>query len=196
MFSKMTKYQQVKSLRERRYWEVAGFRPYLSRPSRLIFDSSVCRGIPSFAAAPEGPEIRPWLSARAASMISTSRSASAEGCMGLNAIRFGQRDAEVTRITRNASRLQRQALMRVLTRAKKHGELSSAADLDCMADFFESTLVGIKMAAKAGKSRRALRNIAAFAGGAFARSVRPIARQRRLPTGTHQPRHSGRPIHG
>ena len=24
-------------------------------PSRLIFDSSVCRGIPSFAAAPEGP---------------------------------------------------------------------------------------------------------------------------------------------
>jgi TetR/AcrR family transcriptional regulator, transcriptional repressor for nem operon len=122
---------------------------------------------------------------------------SAEGCMGFNAIsEFGQRDAEVTRITRNAGRLQRQALMRVLTRAKKHGELSSGADLDCMADFFKSTLVGIRMAAKAGKSRRALRNIAAFAGGAFARSVRPIARQRRLPTGTHQPRHSGRPIHG
>ena len=76
MFSKMTKYQQVAG--RTTLWEVSGFRPYLSRPSRLILDSSVCRGIPSFAAAPEGPEIRPWLSARAASMISTSRSASAE----------------------------------------------------------------------------------------------------------------------
>src|SRR5260370_30143165 len=43
---------------------------------------------------------------------------SAEGCMGLNAIsEFGQRDAGVTRITRNAGRRQRQTLMRVLTRA-------------------------------------------------------------------------------
>jgi TetR/AcrR family transcriptional repressor of nem operon len=103
---------------------------------------------------------------------------SAEGCMGLNAItEFGQRDADVTRITRKAGRLQRQTLMRVLTRAKKQGELSSDANLDCMADFFESTLAGIRMAAKAGKSRRALRNIAALAGGAFVRSDHPIARQ-------------------
>jgi len=34
------------------------FGPYLLMPRRLIFDSSVYRGIPSFAAAPEGPEIR------------------------------------------------------------------------------------------------------------------------------------------
>jgi hypothetical protein len=34
---------------------------------------------------------------------------SAEGCMGLNAIsEFGQRDADVTRITRDAARLLRQ----------------------------------------------------------------------------------------
>ena len=77
MFSKMTKYQQV-ATRLWRYLEVGGFCPYLSMPSRRIFDSSVCRGIPSFAAAPEGPEIRPWLSASAASIISTSRSASTE----------------------------------------------------------------------------------------------------------------------
>src|SRR5258708_31622269 len=88
---------------------------------------------------------------------------SAEGCMGLNAIsEFGQRDAGVTRITRNAGRRQRQTLMRVLTRAKKQREIRSDADLDSMADFFESTLAGIRMAAKAGKSRHALRNIAAF----------------------------------
>jgi len=82
---------------------------------------------------------------------------SAEGCMGLNAIsEFGQRDAEVTRITRNAARLQRQTLMRVLRRAKKQREIRSDADLDSMADFFESTLAGIRMAAKAGKSRHSL----------------------------------------
>ena len=93
---------------------------------------------------------------------------SAEGCMGLNAIsEFGQRDADVTRITRNAARVLRQTLMHVLTRAKNQGEISSDADLDSMADFFESTLAGIRMAAKAGKSRRALRKIAAFASRAY-----------------------------
>jgi hypothetical protein len=100
---------------------------------------------------------------------------SAEGCMGLNAIsEFGQRDAEVTRITRNAARSQRQTLMRMLTRAKKQREIGSDTDLDSMADFFESTLAGIRMAAKAGKSRHALRNIAAFASKAYIASDRRI----------------------
>ena len=103
---------------------------------------------------------------------------SAEGCMGLNAIsEFGQRDADVTRITRNAARLQRQALMHVLTKATNQGELDSDADLDSMADFFESTLAGIRMAAKAGKSRQALRNVAAFAGRAYMKSDRRIPPQ-------------------
>jgi AcrR family transcriptional regulator len=98
---------------------------------------------------------------------------SAEGCMGLNAIsEFGQRDADVTRITRKAAGVQRQTLMRVLARAKKQGELSPDADLDGMADFFESTLAGIRMAAKAGKSRQALRNIAALAGKVYMGSDR------------------------
>jgi AcrR family transcriptional regulator len=93
---------------------------------------------------------------------------SAEGCMGLNAIsEFGHRDADVTRVTRMAAQMQRQTLVRVLTKAKSQGELSSDADLDAMADFFESTLAGIRMAAKAGKSRQALRNIAAFAARAY-----------------------------
>jgi TetR/AcrR family transcriptional repressor of nem operon len=103
---------------------------------------------------------------------------SAEGCMGLNAItEFGQRDADVTRITRSAARVQRQTLLRVLTRAKKQGELSSDADLDSMADFFESTLAGIRMAAKAGKSRQALQNIAVLAGRVYTASHRPMARE-------------------
>ena len=100
--------------------------------------------------------------------------------MGLNAIsEFGQRDADVTRIIREATRLQRQSLNRVLVRAKAEGELSSDADLDSMADFFHSTLAGIRMAAKAGKSRRSLRNIAAFAGRAYIEIDRPIALKRR-----------------
>jgi AcrR family transcriptional regulator len=98
---------------------------------------------------------------------------SAEGCMGLNAIsEFGQRDADVTRIIRKAASMQRQTLMHVLAQAKKQGELSRDADLASMADFFESTLAGIRMAAKAGKSRLALRNIAALAGRAYMRSDR------------------------
>lgn|SRR5215469_8449577 len=93
---------------------------------------------------------------------------SAEGCMGLNAIsEFGQRDPEVTRITRNAARSQRKTLMHSITKAKKQRELNSDADLESMADFFESTLAGIRMAAKGGKSREALRKIATFAGRAF-----------------------------
>jgi AcrR family transcriptional regulator len=93
---------------------------------------------------------------------------SAEGCMGLNAIsEFGQRDADVTRISRNAAHLLRQTLMHVLIRAKNQGEISSDANLDSMAGFFESTLAGIRMAAKGGKSRQALRNIAAFAARAY-----------------------------
>jgi hypothetical protein len=51
--------------------------------------------------------------------------------------------------------------------AKSQGELRPDVDLDRMADFFESTLAGIRMMAKAGKSRQTLRNIAAFAGKAY-----------------------------
>jgi len=83
----------------------------------------------------------------------------------------------VTRITRAAARVQRQTLMRVLTRAKKQGELTSDADLDSMADFFESTLAGIRMAAKAGKSRQALQNIARLAGSVYTAPHRRMARK-------------------
>jgi TetR/AcrR family transcriptional regulator, transcriptional repressor for nem operon len=105
---------------------------------------------------------------------------SAEGCMGLNAIsEFGQRDADVARITRDAARVLRQRLMHVLLRAKNRGELSSDANLGSMADFFESTLAGIRMAAKAGKSRQALRNIAALAARAYLASDCGRAPERR-----------------
>ena len=95
---------------------------------------------------------------------------SAEGCMGLNTIcEFGGHDAEVNRILRKAGQTQRRALMGVLNRAKDQGELSSNADLGGIANFFESTLAGIRMAAKAGKRREELRKIATVAARALSR---------------------------
>ena len=101
---------------------------------------------------------------------------SAEGCMGLNAIaEFGLRDREVTRITVDAARRLRQALILTFKRAIERGELAPNADVGSMADFFEMALAGIRMAAKGGKSRRALRNIAVFAGAAYLKSERKLA---------------------
>jgi AcrR family transcriptional regulator len=93
---------------------------------------------------------------------------SAEGCMGINAVcEFGQRDMEVNQLVWKAARRQRETLMNVLTRAKSRGELSDAVDVNSLADFFESTLAGIRVAAKGGKSRQALRNIASIAGRVY-----------------------------
>jgi len=60
---------------------------------------------------------------------------SAEGCMGLNAItEFGRQDADVTRISLDAARVLRQALMHVLTRAKNQREISSDAGRSATCD--------------------------------------------------------------
>ena len=89
---------------------------------------------------------------------------STDGCMGINAVcEFGMRDEDVTRITRSAARIQRHALMDALKRAQVEGELDAQADIESLADFFESTLAGIRIAAKAGKTRQALKRIAEVA---------------------------------
>ena len=94
---------------------------------------------------------------------------STDGCMGINAIcEFGMRDEDVTRITRSAATIQRRALMDALRRAQREGELDAQTDIESLADFFESTLAGIRIAAKAGKTRPALRRIAEVASVVFA----------------------------
>jgi TetR/AcrR family transcriptional repressor of nem operon len=91
------------------------------------------------------------------------------GCMGINAMcEFGMRDEDVTRITRRAANAQRHTLIDTLKRARMEGELDAQVDLESLADFFESTLAGIKIAAKAGKTRPALRRIAEVASVTFA----------------------------
>jgi TetR/AcrR family transcriptional repressor of nem operon len=94
---------------------------------------------------------------------------STDGCMGINAIcEFGMRDEDVTRITRRAANAQRHTLMDTLRRAQMEGELDARTNIKSLAHFFESTLAGIRIAAKAGKTRPALRRIAEIACGTFA----------------------------
>jgi hypothetical protein len=58
-------------------------------------------------------------------------------------------------------------LVNVLTRARSQGKINDAVDVNSLADFFESTLAGIRVAAKGGKGRQALRNIAVIAGRVY-----------------------------
>src|SRR5216684_8853434 len=62
----------VRCKRRRRHANHADLNLILSIPKLLIFESRVCRGIPSLAAAPDGPAIRPSVSAKAASIIRLS----------------------------------------------------------------------------------------------------------------------------
>ena len=92
-----------------------------------------------------------------------------DGCMGINAVcEFGMRDEEVTQITRSAARVQRHTLMDTLRRAQLEGELDAHTDIESLADFFDSTLAGMRIAAKAGKTRPALKRIAEVASVVFA----------------------------
>src|ERR1700682_1150376 len=85
---------------------------------------------------------------------------STDGCMGINAIcEFGMRDEEVTRITRRAANAQRHTLLDALKRAQMEDELDARTDIEGLADFFESTLAGMRIAAKAGKTRPTLKRI-------------------------------------
>jgi TetR/AcrR family transcriptional regulator, transcriptional repressor for nem operon len=94
---------------------------------------------------------------------------SGEGCMGLNALsEFGVRDGEVNRTIGAAASSQRTALRKLLLAAVERGELSRT-QVDSALDFIDATLAGIRYAAKAGKSRKALSEMAAFAGGALAK---------------------------
>jgi len=94
---------------------------------------------------------------------------STDGCMGINAVcEFGMRDEEVTQITRNAARIQRRTLMDTLRRTQLEGELDAHTDIESLADFFDSTLAGMRIAAKAGKTRPALKRIAVVASIVFA----------------------------
>jgi TetR/AcrR family transcriptional repressor of nem operon len=75
-----------------------------------------------------------------------------DGCMGINAIcEFGMRDEDVTRTIRCAANIQRHTLIETLRRAQMEGELDAQTDIETLADFFESTLAGIRDCCESGK---------------------------------------------
>jgi TetR/AcrR family transcriptional repressor of nem operon len=77
---------------------------------------------------------------------------STDGCMGINAIcEFGMRDEDVTQIISSAARVQRHTLMDTLRQAQLEGELDAQTDIESLADFSDSTLAGMRIAAKVGK---------------------------------------------
>ncbi len=96
--------------------------------------------------------------------------ASSEGCMGLNSIsEFGLRDKEVNAVIHPVSHSQRTLILRLLKDAVEAGDLKTK-QVNAAADFIDATLAGIRYAAKAGKGRKALRDMAIFAGAALERS--------------------------
>ena len=86
------------------------------------------------------------------------------GCMGVNAIcEFGRSDPEVTSIGDVESIRLTSALERALRQAKSKKEISKAVKESAGAQFLRATLSGMKVTAKAGADRQALKNIAHFA---------------------------------
>jgi TetR/AcrR family transcriptional repressor of nem operon len=86
------------------------------------------------------------------------------GCLGVAAIcAFGDQDSEVAAITHASSVVLGSALEEVLRKAKKMGEVKPFLDERAVAYFLQSTLVGMKVTAKAGASPEVLRAIAATA---------------------------------
>ncbi|QHN03498.1 TetR/AcrR family transcriptional regulator [Granulicella sp. WH15] len=86
---------------------------------------------------------------------------SADGCMGINTIcEFGLQDREILQVMRGSGVDLRRALLTTLKQAQMKGELSADVEIDALADFFEVTLAGIRVAAKAGMNRTSLMRVA------------------------------------
>lgn len=93
-----------------------------------------------------------------------------DGCMGINALcEFGLQDQEVLQALdgQGNGKIQRKLLMATLRKARKQGQLAPNADITSLADFFDMTLAGLRIAARAGKSRAALKGIVEIACKAF-----------------------------
>ena len=109
---------------------------------------------------------------RDALMLFTQRPdiAPTDGCMGINALcEFGLKDDKVLQAMQGQgqAKVQRRLLLANLNRAKVAGELPKDADIDAFAGFFEATLAGLRIAARAGMTHTELRRIAEIAFRAF-----------------------------
>jgi AcrR family transcriptional regulator len=93
-----------------------------------------------------------------------------DGCMGINALcEFGLEDQEVLRALdgQGIAKVQRRLLLATLKKAREQGEIAHDADTTGLADFFDMTFAGLRIAARSGKSRAALKGIVEIALKAF-----------------------------
>lgn len=109
---------------------------------------------------------------RSALMLFTRRAdiASSDGCMGINSLcEFGLQDEEVREamLGRGSAKAQRQLLLANLKRAKAEGQLPEQANITALADFFDTTLAGLRIAARGGKKRADLKRIVEIACTVF-----------------------------
>jgi AcrR family transcriptional regulator len=97
-------------------------------------------------------------------VISLDRATREKGCMGVGAIcEFGSADTELAELRAKSSRMLHKALVERLHDAQAAGEIQESVDIERAARFVETTMSGLQVAAKAGESARALRDLAAFA---------------------------------
>lgn len=109
---------------------------------------------------------------RNALMLFTQRAdiAPTDGCMGINALcEFGLQDQEVLEAMQGQgnAKKQRRLLLSNLRRASAEGELPKDADIVGLADFFDTTLAGLRIAARGGKTRAELKRIVQIAYRVF-----------------------------
>lgn len=92
------------------------------------------------------------------------------GCMGVGAIsEFGQADAEINAMGRQSGEVLHAAVEKALRRARADREVAADIDISGAARFVESTVLGLKVSAKAGLDTTGLRQIVEFAMEALKR---------------------------
>jgi AcrR family transcriptional regulator len=97
-------------------------------------------------------------------LISSDRTTREKGCMGVGAIcEFGTADPELADLRVKSGSMLHKALIKRLEDAQAVGEIGKTVDIERAARFVETTMLGLQVAAKAGESARALRDMAAFA---------------------------------
>jgi AcrR family transcriptional regulator len=85
-------------------------------------------------------------------------------CLGVSAIcEFGRSEAEVSMITNLAGKTLLSALESRISEAKAAGAIDNGMDAQIAAQFIMATLVGLKVAARAGATAETLRGIARLA---------------------------------
>jgi AcrR family transcriptional regulator len=93
-------------------------------------------------------------------VISSDRTTREKGCMGVGAIcEFGTADPELADLRVKSGNMLHKALSERLRDAQAVGEIAETVDIERAARFVETTMFGLQVAAKAGESARALRDM-------------------------------------